>query len=153
MVKLREATLGDQQEVFALLKQLVGSSDVAHRLDEQRSIDTFQAITAGKGGTMLLAEQDGIILGLVTLSYPVAIRCGGIYACIEEFVVSDQARGKGVGGKLLDAAIKKASEKGCFELQVNRPSELGYPVYLRHGWADLGKHLNLYPTGTSHGVL
>ena len=46
---------------------------------------------------------------------------------------------------LLEAAIARAREKGCAELQVNRPSEMGYPVYLRHGWQDLGRHLNLYP--------
>ena len=83
------------------------------------------------------------MIGLITLSYPTAIRCGGKYSCIEEFIVSEQARGKGVGGKLLEAAIAEATARGCYQIQVNRPSEIGYPVYLRHGWEDLGKHLDM----------
>jgi hypothetical protein len=33
---------------------------------------------------ILVAEEDGRIAGMTTLSYPVAIRCNGPYACIEE---------------------------------------------------------------------
>jgi GNAT superfamily N-acetyltransferase len=145
MVNIREATIEDQEEVFDLLRQLMTSANMDSPINQPSAIDTFRQVIEEGKGTVLVAEEDGKMLGLLTLSYPVAIRCGGIYSCIEEFIVTEKARGKGVGGKLLEAAIKKATEKGCYELQVNRPSELGYPVYMRHGWKDLGKHLNFYP--------
>ena len=145
MVNIREATIEDQKEVFDLLRQLMTSANTDSPINQPSSIDTFRQVIEEGKGTVLVAEEDGKMLGLLTLSYPVAIRCGGIYSCIEEFIVTEEARGKGVGGKLLEAAISKAAEKGCYELQVNRPSELGYPVYMRHGWKDLGKHLNFYP--------
>ncbi|MCK9276377.1 MAG: GNAT family N-acetyltransferase [Syntrophales bacterium] len=146
MVIIREATLEDQDQVFERLRQLMSSAqEIQSAINEPGAVTTFRQIVSQGLGTVLVAEEDGSILGLVTLSYPVAIRCGGVYACIEEFIVSPSARGKGVGGKLLQAAIKTATEKGCFEIEVNRPSELGYPVYLRNGWQDLGKHLNFYP--------
>jgi len=145
MVNIREATIENQEEVFNLLRQLMTSATAESPINQPGAAETFrQVIDEGKG-TVLVAEEDDTMLGVVTLSYPVAIRCGGIYSCIEEFIVTEQARGKGVGSKLLQAAIDKATEKGSYELQVNRPSELGYPVYLRHGWKDLGKHLNYYP--------
>ena len=145
MVNIREATIEDQKEVFDLLRQLMTSANTDSPINQPSSIDTFRQVIEEGKGTVLVAEEDGKMLGLLTLSYPVAIRCGGIYSCIEEFIVTEEARGKGVGGKLLETAISKAAEKGCYELQVNRPSELGYPVYMRHGWKDLGKHLNFYP--------
>ncbi|UCB43512.1 MAG: GNAT family N-acetyltransferase [Dehalococcoidales bacterium] len=145
MVNIREATIEDQKEVFDLLRQLMTSATTESPINQPSSIETFRQVIEEEKGTVLVAEEDGQMLGLLTLSYPVAIRCGGIYSCIEEFIVTEQARGKGVGGGLLEAAISKATEKGCYELQVNRPSELGYPVYMRHGWKDLGKHLNYYP--------
>jgi GNAT superfamily N-acetyltransferase len=145
MVNIREATINDQEEVFDLLRQLMTSANMDSPINQPSAIDTFRQVIEEGKGTVLVAEEDGKMLGLLTLSYPVAIRCGGIYSCIEEFIVTEKARGKGVGGKLLEAAISKATEKGCYELQVNRPSELGYPVYMRHGWKDLGKHLNFYP--------
>ena len=82
-------------------------------------------------------------MGLITLSYPTAIRCGGLYTCIEEFIVGEKGRGQGIGGKLLRAALEEASAKGCYELQVNNPSESGYPVYLKYGLADVGRHLKI----------
>ena len=145
MVNIREATIKDQEEVFDLIRQLMTSANMESPINQPSSIETFRQVIEEEKGTILVAEEDGQMLGLLTLSYPMAIRCGGIYSCIEEFIVTEQARGKGVGGKLIEAAIQKATEKDCYELQVNRPSELGYPVYLRHGWKDLGKHLNYYP--------
>ena len=145
MVNIREATIEDREEVFNLLRQLMTSATTESPINQPSSIETFRQVIEEGKGTVLVAEEDGQMMGLLTLSYPVAIRCGGIYSCIEEFIVTEQARGKGVGGKLLETAISKATDKGCYELQVNRPSELGYPVYMRHGWKDLGKHLNYYP--------
>lgn len=146
MIIIREATIGDQAEVFDLLRQLMTSATAESPVNQPGAVETFRKVVEEEQGTILLADEDGQILGMLTLSYPVAIRCGGIYSCIEEFIVTEKARGKGVGGKLLKAAIRKAAEKGSHELQVNRPSEVGYPVYIRHGWEDLGKHLNLYPS-------
>lgn len=145
MVNIREAKTEDQAEVFDLLRQLMTSATEESPINQPSAVETFKQVIEEGKGTVLVAEEDDKMLGLITLSYPVAIRCGGIYSCIEEFIVTEQARGKGVGSQLLEAAIQKATEKGSYELQVNRPSELGYPVYLRQGWKDLGKHLNYYP--------
>ena len=145
MVNIREATINDREEVFDLIRQLMTSVTEESPINQPSGVEVYRQVIEEGKGTVLVAEEDGKMLGLVTLSYPVAIRCGGIYSCIEEFIVTEQARGKGVGSGLLQAAIDKATEKGSYELQVNRPSELGYPVYLRQGWKDLGKHLNYYP--------
>jgi len=149
MVTVREATAADEDAVFDLLRQLMSAATEESAINQPSGVRVFREMLEGSIGTVLVAEQDGSILGLITLSYPVAIRCGGPYSCIEEFIVSEKARGKGVGGRLLQAAIGKAAARGCFELQVNRPSELGYPVYLEHGWEDLGKHLSLRPVQPS----
>ena len=146
MVAVREAKLEDEAQVFDLLRQLMTSATEGSPVNQPGGSSTYRAIIEnGNLGTIFVAEEDGTLLGLVTLSYPLAVRCGGTYSCIEEFIVNEKARGKGVGGGLLEAAIARAKEMGCAELQVNHPSEIGYPVYIRHGWEDLGKHLNLYP--------
>ena len=143
MIKIHQATIEDEDKVFDLLRLLLTPS-AEYTFDWQRATILFREIVSNnEKGSILLAEQDGDAVGLITLSYPVAIRCRGIYSCIEEFIVSEQVRGKGVGGQLLEAATAEATAKGCDEIQVNRPSELGYPVYLQHGWEDLGKHLNM----------
>jgi hypothetical protein len=39
--------------------------------------------------------------------------------------------------------IAEATSRGCYEIQINNPSELGYPVYLRKGFKEIGKHLKI----------
>jgi len=145
MIKIRRAIIKDEGEIFDLFGQFTPGETPPERLNRwQGGTGTFhEIVNDDEKGTVLVAEEDNEVVGVITLSYPVAIRCGGIYTCIEEFIVSQKMRGRGVGGLLLEAAIAEATTKGCREIQVNRPSELGYPVYLEHGWADLGKHLNM----------
>ncbi len=140
-MQIRKATIEDENYIINLLKQFPPEEAT---VDWQVGGQTFRRIIENTDlGTIFLAEESGQVLGVITLSYPHAIRCGGNYSCIEEFIVDEKGRGKGVGGQLLKAAIAEAQSRGCYELQVNRPSELGYPVYIRYGWKDLGKHLNL----------
>ena len=143
MLAIRKAEMEDESVVFELLKQFPPENIHGTRPFEwDKGVTIFREIIGDEEkGTVLLAEEGGDLLGICSLSYPIAIHCGGMYSCIEEFIVSEKSRGKGVGGKLLEAAIAWASERGCYEIQVNRPSELGYPVYLRHGFLDAGKHL------------
>jgi len=84
-----------------------------------------------------------MILGVISLSYPMAIRCSGPYARIEEYIVDESSRGRGIGGMLLEAAIHEARELGCFDLQVNNPSDLGRPLYNNQCFEDGGEYMRL----------
>jgi GNAT superfamily N-acetyltransferase len=140
-MRIRKAAVEDETHLFDLLKQFPAQSD---GYDWEKGVGAFRRMLEDPAlGSVFVAEEDGDLLGLITLSYPTAIRCAGPYACIEEFIVDQKGRGKGIGGKLIETAIEEARSRGCYELQVNRPSESGYPVYLHYGWKDLGKHLNL----------
>jgi GNAT superfamily N-acetyltransferase len=140
MMNVRQATVEDEAQILALFGQF--SSNQGPDAWVQSAAPTLREVVQNEElGTVLVAEEDGNLFGVITLSYPVAIRCAGIYSLIEEFIVSEGARGKGVGGQLLKAAVKEATRRNCYEIQVNRPSELGYPVYLEHGFKDMGKHL------------
>jgi GNAT superfamily N-acetyltransferase len=141
-MEIRYARPEDQRRVIELLGQFP-PSDIAH-VEWEACGETIQRIIRHPElGSILIAMEDGQAVGMITLSYPLAIRCGGVYTCIEEFVVGEKGRGKGIGGKLLGAALEEAKKKGCFELQVNNPSEQGYPVYLKYGLSDAGKHLKI----------
>jgi N-acetylglutamate synthase-like GNAT family acetyltransferase len=138
---IRKATLEDERQIFKLIQQLLTTSGEVPKDWEDKSGTIRKVIENPEIGSILVAEENGDIAGLTTLSYPFAIRCNGLYSCIEENIVSEQFRGKGVGGKLLRAAIAEAESKGCDEIQVNNPSEMGYPLYLRNGCKDIGRHL------------
>jgi predicted N-acetyltransferase YhbS len=142
VMEIRRATASDEQPIMELLNQFPPSDQTTS--DSEAISNTLrQIIQNSEPGSILIAEEDADIIGLIALSYPVALHCGGLYACIEDFIVSEKARGKGVGGELVKAAIDEAIKKGCHEIQVNNPSDLGYPVYLRCGLTSTGRHLRM----------
>ncbi len=143
MIDIRKATVRDEAEVFNVLKLLLSP-----RSADSSLIRTPGALTAFNSlvnsndkGVVIVAEEEGRVVGLITLSYPIAMRCAGKYTCIEEFIVSEAVRGRGVGTQLLQAALEEAKKQGCFEIQVNSPTEMGYPLYIKQDIKDAGKHL------------
>ena len=143
MMKVRKATLSDETEFFNVLRKLLSPQTTdSSRVHTPITSGIFREIIADENkGTLIVAEEDGKLVGLITLSYPIAIRCAGKYTCIEEFIVSETVRGRGVGTQLLESALDEAKKQGCYEIQVNAPSELGYPLYIRQDIKDAGKHL------------
>ncbi len=76
----------------------------------------FEEIISSPYHDMILAIDDNNrIVGIATLS----IIMGPIVrknAYLEDFVTDESVRGQGVGGKLWDAMLAWAAEKGCKEL-------------------------------------
>jgi GNAT superfamily N-acetyltransferase len=140
-MKIRKAGPEDENHVIGLINKFP-SQEI--EIDMGSALRTYrQIMSSPELGIVFVAEEQNDIFGVITLSFPFAMRCGGVYSCIEEFIVDERSRGKGVGGKLLEAAMSYAASRGCYEIQVNNPSDVGYPVYLRYGWDDLGRHLKM----------
>jgi len=142
---IRRANADDEQQVFKLFEKLPSRSRTdEYRVDQETGVAVYRKILSDPMlGVVLVAEEDRGLLGCITLSYPLAIRCSGHYARIEEYIVDEAARGKGLGTQLLEAAIDEARKMGCFDLQVNNPSDLGKPLYDAHGFTAGGDYLSL----------
>jgi GNAT superfamily N-acetyltransferase len=71
------------------------------------------------GGTVLVAEQAGEVVGVCQL---IAFRHlqahGGLCAEIESVHVHPDHRGRGVGGALMRAAFARAGALGCYRVQL-----------------------------------
>ena len=83
------------------------------------------------------------MLGLVTVSYNLAIRYAGEYAQLEELIVAPEARGKNVGGLLVQAAIERARTRGCaeFGLYLLEATEHNRPFYEKYGFRHVGSEM------------
>ncbi len=64
-------------------------------------------------GEVLLAEEDGRAIGMVSLLYTVSTALGARVAILEDMVVDPSRRGAGVGSAILARALRLCRERGC----------------------------------------
>lgn len=98
----------------------------------------------------LVAEQQGQITGWAALS-PVSGRCVYAGVCEVSVYVAAEARGRGVGSRLLQALIDAAEKEGVWTLQAGIFPENAPSVRLHHlcGFRIVGRHERL---GQLNGV-
>lgn len=89
-------------------------------------------------GLILVARQDGQIVGMVNLLYTLSTALGERVALLEDMVVSPATRGTGIGSRLLDEAIQTARLNGCkrITLLTDRVNESALRFYQRHGFGS-----------------
>ncbi len=98
------------------------------------SSNDLTEIIKSESSHLLVAEKDGQYYGSLTLAtfkIPTGTR-----AWIEDVVVKEDARGKGVGGMLLERAISLAKERGAKTVDLtSRPSrESANSLYKKIGF-------------------
>jgi GNAT superfamily N-acetyltransferase len=69
-------------------------------------------------GAILVAEETDVLLGMVSLLWTVSTALGARAGLLEDRVGAPAARGRGVGGRLLEAAIAHARAAGCRRLTL-----------------------------------
>lgn len=110
--EIRQARKEDQATIYDLLKKLLeDQSEILGEADE-----TFRDLLTGSRGEILVAVEDGRVVGAITFSFNIALRYAGEYAQIEELIVDDSQRGKGTGARLVRASIDAAKARGCKEM-------------------------------------
>jgi ribosomal protein S18 acetylase RimI-like enzyme len=116
-VPIRDAGPDDLPRLIALLDQLSldgPREDVAHP-EAYRSV--FEAVLADPKQRILLLEDEGRLLGSVTLIIvPNLTHNGAPWAQVENVVVEADERGAGHGEALMRHAIEAAREAGCYKL-------------------------------------
>ena len=118
-----------------LIPQLSGSSSPP-------TAAALKEIVAHDASTILLATEEGVLLGSMTLVlFPIPT---GTRAWIEDVVVDESARGRGVGEALNRRAMKIALEGGAQTIdRTSRPArEAANRLYQRLGFA--ARETNIY---------
>ena len=110
-LKIRRADLSDFNQINSLCEELLGSC-VGNREE------MFRKALKNKDYLCLVAEISKEIVGFIDLWAFPDIAHGAYLAQIQNFVVTEKMRGKGIGTKLLEEIIKVFREKKYHELHV-----------------------------------
>ncbi len=98
-------------------------------------------------GAVLVAEGDGVLVGVLAASWQTAIHVAGRYALIQDLWVEQAWRSQAIGSALLDALCRLALERGVTRLEVGLPREHFAALasteafYTREGFAPLGTRM------------
>lgn len=115
---IREATCADVPAISALLAD-DGLGRGRERPGDPAYLDAFDRMSAQPGNACLVAEEGGTVVGClqVTVIHGLS-RLGMSRAQIEGVRIAASHRGRGIGERLIEAAIARARADGCGLVQL-----------------------------------
>jgi GNAT superfamily N-acetyltransferase len=132
-MQVRPAVTTDATAVAELLHQLgYPQNDCAAVASRIRTWDDDPSSAA------YVADADGNVLGLVAVHVCPFFERDGSWGRLAALVVSEQARGQGIGGHLVAAAQAFAVSHGCVRMEVTSADRRhdAHEFYRRRGYVD-----------------
>jgi GNAT superfamily N-acetyltransferase len=132
--------------VIRLLEELGKEGEELSGLDRKKVLTEWQQ--AGERFNAFVARnENGSILGILTLVETFAIYANGNYGVINEMYISPEYRSAGIGALLIDAAKELGRKKGWARIDVTAPEserwERSRRFYEKQGFAFTGPKLKI----------
>jgi GNAT superfamily N-acetyltransferase len=123
------ALCGLLRELFSLETEFTPDADAQYR-------GLANIIAHPQTGTILVAHEDETLVGMVNVLYTESTALGARVALIEDMIVTEAARGKGIGTMLMQAAFQAARAEGCkrITLLTDAHNTPALRFYARHGF-------------------
>jgi len=139
-IKIRLAKTGDEQQCSELLDVLAEATSNQNNIFDS---NTFNQVISNERGSLVIAEEEGQILGMASVSFNLALRYNGEYCQLEELVVHQEARGKNVGGLLIEETLRLAKNRGCkeFGLYLLESTKHNQSFYEKYGFILIGQEM------------
>lgn len=143
-LEIRSAGPGDEAVIVRLIQELADAEGEASPITEEYAT----AYLSSPGSHLLLADQNGESIGLLSYSIRPDLYHAGPTALIEELVVQASERGRGVGSALLSELLSELARLGVVEVSVTTMpgNQRARHFYQAHGLLDeavlLEKHLD-----------
>jgi GNAT superfamily N-acetyltransferase len=137
-IEIREATQGDLGAILSLFKQ----PDVDRQaLSIKKAQKIFNRITNYLNYKIYVAETDKRILGTFSLLIMDKLsHMGAKSGIVDDVVVHPDWQGKGIGKKMMQFAMDRCKESGCYKLMLssNIKRNLAHQFYEKLGFKKHG---------------
>jgi GNAT superfamily N-acetyltransferase len=114
---------------------------------------TVQSIAEDRRyGFILVASVASAPVGVAYASALMSLEHGGESGWLEELYVLPEARGRGVGTRLVDAVVQEAARRGwrAIDLEVEAGHEQAARIYQRRGFQQRNRHRWYLDVGRSN---
>ncbi len=137
-ITIRNATTADLGGMTSLLGELF-SIESDFTPDVRRQRQGLASLMATKDATLLVAVEKKQIVGMCTLQPLISTAEGGTVGMVEDLVVSEKRRGRGIGAMLLTRIEEIARERQMSRLQLltDLDNEQALEFYNKHQWERL----------------
>ena len=127
---IRLAVSADQPEIYSLICALEETT-----FPQEMFAWEFYTMLSRASHLLLVAEEEGQIVGLLHLRMEFQLHHCGTVAEIMELIVSSEVRSKGIGAALLKVAREQAIQHHCiqFEVTSNQKRKQAHRFYQREG--------------------
>lgn len=142
-IDLREATSVDAAPIVMLIRALARVMDVVSPVDDAY----VREYVASPGSGILVADDAGQVVGLLSYSVRPSLVHAGRSCVIEELVVDQTTQRQGIGARLVEDLLRRAAGWGCIEVSVSTLAGQRGAIefYKARGFSDdavlLEKHL------------
>jgi ribosomal protein S18 acetylase RimI-like enzyme len=113
--KIRYVTVSDFDPIFELLKQLWTYKN----LDKKEMREMFEINLNSSHITYICSIEEDLITGFCSLTVKNNLWLQAFLGNIDELVVDEKYRKKGIGKALMDEITKIARQKGCVQLELD----------------------------------
>ena len=136
MRNVSPATEADLPALCELLG-LLFVQEAEFRPDRERQLAGLRSILSRpEAGQILVLREGPGVVGMVSLLFMPSTALGGRAAVLEDMVIRPNARGRGAGSRLLQAAVEFAQSAGCrrITLLTDANNAAAQQFYGRHGF-------------------
>jgi GNAT superfamily N-acetyltransferase len=144
---VRVAETTDAEAVAGAVRELLLELGATPPPDPAMAQAARELLADPELGTVLVAEVDGALMGVLSASWQTAIHVPGRYGSIQDLWVHPEWRGQAVGAGLLTGLLDHAGESGVTQLEVGLPKE-SFPglagtraFYEANGFETLGTRM------------
>lgn len=110
------------------------AEDPTHRMQFAGHLRRLETVT-------LVAEVEDRVVGVLDMAYHQRLGDHRPQARVQDVVVTQSARGTGIGRALVSRAEELAHKRGCFRMSLVTANwrDFAHRFYAEQGWEDYGK--------------
>jgi N-acetylglutamate synthase-like GNAT family acetyltransferase len=113
VVSIRDAEESDETSVYELVTALM-----AVALDRQSFHEVFVQNLRDDNVLYYVVERDGRVIGFASLHTEPQLHHAGLVGEIQELIVHETVRDKGIGAQLVSRLEQEAEKRGCVSIEV-----------------------------------
>ena len=118
-ISVREVKETDLPMIQTLTRELIKTMSNTKGIDVQLTLDNCKHLIRDPHSYFFVAALNKTIVGFITVSIRKTLLHQGLSGLINELVVAEKYRGKGIGKQLIFAVIERCKQRGCCEVEVS----------------------------------